>query len=495
MKGGALVIIHNDAKVSDSVVIHFGITNKKSYNTDMNISQLLTNITPTKIDIEVQGLCLNTQSAQIGDLFIALKGQSAHGIDYIDQAIDKGCVAVLVDSEDIECALPTIRIDYLSEHLQTLANTFYNNATQVNVIGITGTNGKTSVACFISQLLTKLGVKNGLIGTLGMTHSKQPCFNTTPDILTLYRVLHHYHQQDIHHVVLEVSSHALAQDRIAGLNIKQAVFTNLTQDHLDYHHTLDEYQATKQKLFALDCVESVILNEDDNCYEHFLKIAKGKKQISYSLSDFDAIKTIEQGFLVQLDHYVFEIPFLGAFNLLNVLAALSSVKALGFKRNDIIPLLHKLTPPSGRMQKIDSHLAWIDYAHTPDAIENAITTLQKHHPNFKIRLVFGCGGNRDKNKRAKMGKIASKLADTIILTNDNPRNEDPKTIINDILSGIDDSYELDIIEDRRLAIETAMTTLKENECLLIAGKGHETTQQFKDRTIDLNDIDIAKHVK
>jgi UDP-N-acetylmuramoyl-L-alanyl-D-glutamate--2,6-diaminopimelate ligase len=198
---------------------------------------------------------------------------------------------------------------------------------------------------------------------------------------------------------------------------------------------------------------------------------------------------------VQLDHYVFEIPFLGEFNLLNVLTALSSVTALGFKRDDIIPLLHKLTPPSGRMQKIDPHLVWIDYAHTPDAIENAITTLQKHYPNFKIRLVFGCGGNRDKNKRAKMGKIASKLADTIILTNDNPRNEDPKAIINDILSGIDDSYELDIIEDRRLAIETAMTTLKENECLLIAGKGHETTQQFKDRTIDLNDIDIAKHVK
>ncbi|BBB23695.1 UDP-N-acetylmuramoyl-L-alanyl-D-glutamate--2, 6-diaminopimelate ligase [Isorropodon fossajaponicum endosymbiont JTNG4] len=457
----------------------------------MNIAQLLANIVQTKIDIEIKGLCLNTQSAQPGDLFIVLQGESAHGADYISQAIDKGCVAILVDSKEIECAIQSICIDNLSQYLQTLASTFYSNATKVNITGITGTNGKTSVAHFVSQLLTKLGVKNGLIGTLGITHSQQSSLNTTPDILTLYRTLDNYYQDNIHHAVLEVSSHALAQDRIAGLTIKQAIFTNLTQDHLDYHHTLDEYQASKQKLFALDCVESVILNQDDSHYKHFLNAAKGKKQISYSLSDFDSVKIIEQGFLVQLDHYVFEIPFLGEFNLLNVLAALSSVETLGFKRDDIIPLLHQLSPPPGRMQKIDPHLTWIDYAHTPDAIENAISTLQKHYPNFKIRIVFGCGGNRDKDKRAKMGKIASKLADTIILTNDNPRSENPKAIIEDILSGIDDSYELDIIEDRQFAIETAVITLGENECLLIAGKGHETTQTFKDKTIELNDKDIV----
>ncbi|QKQ24750.1 UDP-N-acetylmuramoyl-L-alanyl-D-glutamate--2,6-diaminopimelate ligase [Candidatus Ruthia endofausta] len=459
----------------------------------MNISQLLTNIVQTKTDIEIKGLCLNTQNAQPGDLFIALQGESAHGADYINQAIDKGCVAILVDSKEIECAIPSICVDNLSQYLQTLASTFYSNATKVNIVGITGTNGKTSVAYFISQLLTKLGVKNGLIGTLGITHSGQLSFNTTPDILTLYRVLNDYYQNDIKYAVLEVSSHALAQNRIAGLNIKQAIFTNLTQDHLDYHHTLDEYQATKQKLFALDCVESVILNQEDSHYKHFLNTAKGKKQTSYSLSDFDSVKTIEQGFLVQLDHYIFEIPFLGTFNLLNVLAALSSVEALGFKRDDIIPLFYQLSPPPGRMQKVNPHLAWIDYAHTPDAIENAITTLKKHYPNFKIRIVFGCGGNRDKDKRAKIGKIASKLADTIILTNDNPRSEDPKSIISNILSGIDDSYKLDIIEDRQLAIETAMTTLKKNECLLIAGKGHETTQQFSDKVIYLNDLKIAQN--
>ncbi len=457
----------------------------------MNIAQLLANIVQTKIDIEIKGLCLNTQSAQPGDLFIALQGESAHGADYINHAIDKGCVVILVDSKEIECAIPSICIDSLSQYLQTLASTFYSNATKVNITGITGTNGKTSVAHFVSQLLTKLGIKNGLIGTLGITHNQQSSLNTTPDILTLYRTLDNYYQNNIHHAVLEVSSHALVQDRIAGLSIKQTIFTNLTQDHLDYHHTLDEYQASKQKLFTLDCVESVILNQDDSHYKYFLNATKGKKQISYSLRYFDSVKTIEQGFLVQLDHYVFEIPFLGEFNLLNVLAALSSVETLGFKRDDIIPLLYQLSPPPGRMQKIDNHLIWIDYAHTPDAIENAISTLQQHYPTHNIRVVFGCGGNRDQDKRAKMGKIASKHANTLILTNDNPRDEYHQTIINDILTGIDDSYEVDITIDRQLAIETAVITLDENECLLIAGKGHETTQTFKDKTIESNDKDIV----
>jgi len=175
------------------------------------------------------------------------------------------------------------------------------------------------------------------------------------------------------------------------------------------------------------------------------------------------------------------------------LAAFNSVEQLGFSREGIIPLLSRLFPPLGRMQKIKKALAWVDYAHTPDALANAITTLKEHHPEHKIRIVFGCGGNRDKSKRAKMGKIASKLADTIVLTNDNPRKEDPQAIINDILSGIDDSFELDITLDRQLAIETAITTLNEGECLLIAGKGHESTQEFKNKTTVFNDVEIAQN--
>ncbi|SMN13870.1 UDP-N-acetylmuramoylalanyl-D-glutamate--2,6-diaminopimelate ligase [Bathymodiolus heckerae thiotrophic gill symbiont] len=461
----------------------------------MKINQLLSDITPTQINIEIHGLCLIAANVQAGDVFVALQGQSTHGIEYIDQAIEKGCVAVLIDSQDIECAVPAIRIDNLSEHLQTLAATFYHNATKVKIIGITGTNGKTSVACFISQLLAMLEVKNGLIGTLSISQSKQRSKQTTPDILTLYRTLDGYFKHGINTAVLEVSSHGIDQNRTSGLNITHAVFTNFTQDHLDYHQDLNAYQSVKARLFSRSSVVSTILNRDDNYYSDFLKAAKGKENTNFGLDDFEDIRPTKQGFLVTLKNFVFELPFLGEFNLLNVLAAFNTLRALGFDDEKIIPLLHKLTPPPGRMQKINNRLVWVDYAHTPDAIENAIITLQTHYPNFNIRLVFGCGGNRDKNKRAKMGKIASKLANTLILTNDNPRNEEPRAIINDILNGIDDSYEVNITLDRQLAIETAVTTLGENECLLITGKGHETTQQFKDKTINLSDIDIVKQIK
>ncbi|SFV87350.1 UDP-N-acetylmuramoylalanyl-D-glutamate--2,6-diaminopimelate ligase [hydrothermal vent metagenome] len=457
----------------------------------MNIKQLLQNIAPTEFDFSVEGLCLNAQQVQNGDLFIALQGKTVHGSDYIDQAIDNGCVCVLVDSKDIECAVPTIRIDDLSIYLPALATTFYDDATKVNIIGITGTNGKTSVACFVSQLLTMLGTKNGLIGTLGISNSEQNFSQTTPNIFTLYRTLDGYKKNGIDTVVLEVSSHGIDQNRIAGLNITHAVFTNLTQDHLDYHQNLTTYQKVKEQLFALPSVQSVILNRDDAHYLDFEAASKGKKITDYSLENFTDIKTTEQGFLTTLNGYVFEVPFLGKFNLSNILASFNTLKALGFSDEKVIPLLHKLMSPPGRMQKNPEKLIWIDYAHTPDALENAITTLKTHYPEHAIRVVFGCGGNRDQDKRSKMGKIASKLANTLILTNDNPRNEDPLAIINDILNGIDDSYEVDITEDRQLAIEGAVIAIDEEECLLIAGKGHETTQTFKNKTVESNDNDIV----
>lgn len=459
----------------------------------MNIKLLLHNIVPTKFDFSVGGLCLNSQQIENGDIFIALQGATNHGSNYISQAIDKGCICVLVDSKDIECNVPAIRIDNLPQHLQTLAATFYSDATKVKVIGITGTNGKTSVACFIAQLLTMLGTKNGLIGTLGISDSNQNSNQTTPDILTLYRALDDYKKNGIKVAVLEVSSHGIDQDRIAGLNITHAVFTNLTQDHLDYHQSLEAYKQVKTRLFSLDSVESVILNKDDDSYFDFLNASKDKKITSYGLADFTNTHITEQGFLVTMNGYVFETPFLGKFNLLNILSAFNTLKAFGFNDAEVTPLLHKLTPPTGRMQKINHHLIWIDYAHTPDAIQNAITALQQHYPEYNIRVVFGCGGNRDKDKRSKMGKIVSSLAHNITLTNDNPRGEDPRVIIDDILNGIDDSYGVDITEDRQLAIETAVTTLGENECLLIAGKGNETTQQFKDKTVYLSDIEIIQN--
>jgi UDP-N-acetylmuramoyl-L-alanyl-D-glutamate--2,6-diaminopimelate ligase len=457
----------------------------------MKITQLLADTIDTKFDLDVSGLCLNSQQVQPGDVFIALQGEKNHGMDYINQAIDKGCVAVLIDSKDVECNVPTIRIDNLSSHLNTLAHNFYPQATHVEVIGVTGTNGKTSVAYFISQLLNKLGTNCGLIGTLGISNNPQQSNNTTPDIITLYRALDEYAQNNINTVVLEVSSHGLAQNRINGLNIRQAVFTNFSQDHLDYHQTLTQYKSEKLKLFQLDSLQSVILNADDDSASAFSTAASAAAQFNYSLNDFKDIKATEYGFIAQFNDYVFEVPFLGEFNLMNVLAAYNTLKARDFTDEQIIPLLHQLNPPPGRMQKNAQQLIWIDYAHTPDAIEKAIITLQNHYPEHKIRVIFGCGGDRDKSKRAKMGKITSKLADTIILTNDNPRSESPQAIIDDILSGIDDSYEVIVNENRQIAIENAVITLEEEECLLIAGKGHETTQILSHETLESNDNDMV----
>ncbi|MCH9645475.1 MAG: UDP-N-acetylmuramoyl-L-alanyl-D-glutamate--2,6-diaminopimelate ligase [Proteobacteria bacterium] len=459
----------------------------------MKINQLLQDIVATEFDLTVEGLCLNSNAVQSGDVFIALQGEHDHGIDYANQAINQGCVAILVDSQDVVCTIPTIRIDNLKAHLASLAHTFYPQAREVDVIGVTGTNGKTSVTHFISQLLDQLGIKNGLIGTLGISHNSQTSSQTTPDIITLYRALQEYTQNNINTVVLEVSSHALAQERIQGLNITQAVFTNFSQDHLDYHQTLQRYKSEKLKLFQQDSVQSIVVNQDDESHPDFEQAGKNKVVSRYSIQDFDDIKTTNNGFIAKLDGFVFEVPFLGEFNLLNILAAYQTLKARQLTSMQLIPLLHKLSPPLGRMHKINHRLAWVDYAHTPDAIEKSIITLQTHYPEHKIRVIFGCGGDRDRTKRAVMGKIVSKLASTIILTDDNPRSEDPRSIINDILNGIDDSYEVDIIQDRVLAIETGVTTLKENECLLIAGKGHESQQYYQNKTLAMNDIDIANN--
>ena len=459
----------------------------------MNLSQLLINITDTDISVDINHLCLSAEKVQPGDVFIALQGATTHGANFVKQAIKNGCSAILVDSMDLNCDLPWVRIDHLSQHLETLAQTRYPNATEVEVIGVTGTNGKTSVAYFISQLFEKLNVNVGLIGTLGISNSQIHSGHTTPDIFTLYQTLEHYQNHAINLAVLEVSSHALKQNRVAGINLVQAIFTNLTQDHLDYHKDLKSYKNAKLNLFKFKHLKSVIVNGDDPHHLDFLKPAKTATQAIYHLNDFSKITTTQQGFICQLNNFVFEIPLLGEFNLSNLLAAINSVEQFGFKREKIIPLLPNITAPPGRMQQVNNTCVWVDYAHTPDAIKHSINTLKQHYPDYQIRIVFGCGGDRDHDKRAKMGKIASTLAHGVILTNDNPRSEDPQTIIDDILSGVTDIEQVNVTLDRQLAIENAIATLKDNECLLIAGKGHEHTQVFNQQTITFSDIEIANN--
>ena len=229
----------------------------------MNIQTLLLDIQDTEISLTIKGLSLNTANLKEGDAFIALQGENSHGCDYAEQAIEKGCVVILTEDRDLECAVPCIRIDRLKPHLTTLAQRFYPQAQSVKLIGVTGTNGKTSVSLFIAQLLGALDVKAGVIGTLGISNADQTSINTTPDILTLYRSLDHYHQNNVAVAVIEVSSHALIQNRVDGLTFEQAIFTNLTQDHLDYHKTMESYREAKGKLFNGDKSQLAIINKDD----------------------------------------------------------------------------------------------------------------------------------------------------------------------------------------------------------------------------------------
>ena len=453
----------------------------------MDIKTLLSDITSTTHSFEVSGLSLNTQSLQKGDIFIALQGEKTHGREYIQNAIDKGCVGVLIEGFDIQCSVPSIRIDDLSSHLANLAKSFYQQANNVKLIGVTGTNGKTSVSLFISQLLELSNVKTGVIGTLGISYLDINTRNTTPDIFTIYKTLEHFAKINIEIAVIEVSSHALIQNRIAGLTLEQAIFTNLTQDHLDYHKDMKQYRAAKGKLFSDYSTQSVIVNRDDENHPYFIEIASSNKTSTYGLDDFTSITASANGFICNLNNCVFELPLLGRFNLSNTLAAFASLKSLGLSDDSIIPELTKLKPPAGRMEKLKSNDIWIDYAHTPDALSNALETIKSHCPKSKLRVIFGCGGDRDQGKRAKMGKIASELADSIILTNDNPRSESPESITDDILDGINSEIDIQIIHDRGTAIKTAVTTLRKDECLLIAGKGHETTQTIGDKVLIFND--------
>ncbi|MDB9937802.1 UDP-N-acetylmuramoyl-L-alanyl-D-glutamate--2,6-diaminopimelate ligase [Candidatus Thioglobus sp.] len=425
----------------------------------MDIKILLSDIAETTEAFDVSGLSLNTKTLTKGDLFIALQGEKNHGAEYIDSAIENGCIGVLIEGKDFDCDIPTIRIDNLKPQLSGLAQNFYTKAKDVDLIAVTGTNGKTSVSHYISQLLDFLEVNNGVIGTLGISKVEKKSINTTPDIFSIYSSLDEYSNQGIELAIIEASSHALMQDRLEGLSFIQGIFTNLTQDHLDYHETMNNYKEAKGKLFTNGFSKKVIINRDDENHQYFLDTASDKDPLTFGIDDLEFFKTSENGFICQLNNYVFELPLIGEFNLSNALAAFTSVKCLGYSEDQIIPFLAKLSPPPGRMQQLENSHIWIDYAHTPDALDNALASLRTHYPEFKIRVLFGCGGDRDKTKRQLMGKIASENADSIILTNDNPRSESPEKIIEDILGGIKVENDVQVILDRKHAIETAVKTL------------------------------------
>ena len=457
----------------------------------MDIKTLLANIQNTSFSFNVNGLSLNSQTVQKGDLFVALQGNQEHGYDYIEDAISNGCVAVLVDGKDVACSVPSIRVDNLKSYLVKLAKNLYPKANNIKLIAVTGTNGKTSVCHFISQLATSLNIKNGVIGTLGLTSIDKKTINTTPDIFTIYSALQNYINQGMKLVVIEASSHALVQGRLEGLTFIQGIFTNLTQDHLDFHKNMKSYKEAKGKLFNKNSIEKAIINLDDDNHSYFLDISSEIPTETFCNNDFSYFKSNEYGFICKLNNFVFELPLIGNFNLSNALAAYKSIRSLGYEDDNVIPKLTELSPPPGRMQKIPRNNIWIDYAHTPDALLNVLKTLKVHYPDYRIRLVFGCGGDRDKTKRQMMGKIASANANSIVITNDNPRSEKPEKICDDILAGIKVENDVQVILDRKKAITSAVQTLGEDEVLLIAGKGHEEIQIIGSERLAFSDYEVA----
>lgn len=454
----------------------------------MDIKKLLHNIATTSLIIDIKGISLN--SLQIIDdyVFVAITGEKYHGADFVEDAVNNGACVILSD-KPIDTSVPVIIIENLKNHLHKLAYNYYPQAKNSQIIAITGTNGKTSVASFLSQILDNFNVKNQVIGTL--TNEM-----TTPDIFTLYKKLHNF---DGKYSILEVSSHALFQNRAQGLEFELAIWTNLSQDHLDYHQTMEAYG--KAKLLICKQAKFGIFNADDEFYSHF------KEKLAHNTYRLTDIKTTikEFGFLCNIDNIIFELALLGEFNLYNVLATYKALIKLGFDKLEVIKKISNLQNPAGRMQKIADENIWIDFAHTPDGLKNALQTIKSHYPQNNCTVVFGCGGNRDTSKRAKIGKIAGELADRIILTNDNPRDEKPIAIINDIVSGT--QKEIQIILDRALAIEAGITNINEgdeaavrrrgvkvlakNECVLIAGKGAENYQTIKGKKIPFNDIEVV----
>lgn len=443
-------------------------------------------------------------------LFLAYPGAATDGRQYISQAIDSGAVAIAYESKDGFVPPQTqeaifIPLESLAETMMGLAQRFYPvNDSELSITGVTGTNGKTTIAYVLAQAYEKLNGNSAYIGTLGQgqVHQLKRLSNTTPDCLVLQKLFHHYQSKGIQHIIMEASSHALAQHRVAGVKFKQAIFTNLTQDHLDYHKTMADYAAAKAKLFAFPSLEYAIINYDDP-YAKLMaeQIPAGCELLTYGLhpkADIHAVDmhTHQQGMSFNISTpwglFCLQTVLIGQFNLYNILSVFTGLVCSGYKPDMVADVIRHLQPSPGRMEMV-AHKPQIivDFAHSPDALNNVLKTIRQLS-HGKVIVVFGCGGERDFGKRPYMGEIASQYADHIIITNDNPRTEDPEAIMAAIDSGIPASQSKEMISDRRLAIQKAIELANDDDVILVAGKGHETNQIIGTKTYPFSDQQVIR---
>ncbi len=447
-------------------------------------------------------LKVNSKKVEQGDTFIAIKSKIRDGHDFIEDAIEHGAACII--AEHGEYSVKTIIVrdtrKYLADYLKDL---YADKLNKMKIIGITGTNGKTTSCYFIYQLLNKMGIKTAYIGTIGfyLNETRTPLVNTTPDLYDLYEMLVEASNNDCQVVAMEVSSQALDMRRLEGIMFDMAIFTNLTEDHLDYHQSMEEYEKAKMTLFQ-QLKGPAIINMDSPQGKDFV-LAKNKN-ILYGQGDYDykisdiSTSTAQTTFKITHDNEIRNItlPMPGTYNAYNYMNAYIVCDLLKLDLSSIVDWTLSLKAPDGRYQMIknDKYSVIVDYAHTPDAVANVLKSVTDFAEG-KIITLIGCGGDRDRTKRPMIGKIATYYSDYVYFTSDNPRTEDPEAILKDITTNIEKSN-FEIIVDRAEAIKKAITNLEEKDILLILGKGHEDYQIIGKEKFPFSDVEeVKKYVK
>lgn len=466
-------------------------------------------------NIDITGISYNSKTTKKGDIFVCLVGEHTDGHEFAKSAIENGAAALLVERKVEGTKIPQVVVSSTRHKIADIADRFYSSPSKgINLIGITGTNGKTTVTHLIQKIFEENSQKCALIGTLGYKLSSSGEYrdakHTTPQAPELQATLRMIKDvEKIDNVVMEVSSHALEQNRVGGCRFNGAVFTNLTQDHLDYHITMDNYFKAKALLFEhLKEGDFAVINADDEFGDRFISVVpEGVKVYTYGVrqqSDVMArninfsLNGAEFTLVENAKEHKVNLHMNGMFSVYNVLAAVTAALAIGIDIETALKALQNVKGVAGRFEVVvKKPLVIVDYAHTPDGLENVLKSAREITPeDGKLICLFGCGGDRDATKRPKMGAIAEKLADKIVITSDNPRTEDPQTIITDIIAGLKSvNTESVIVEpDRGAAIALLKTIANNNDVVLIAGKGHEDYQILKDRTIHFDDREEARKV-
>lgn len=460
--------------------------------------------------IEITSIVSDSRKAKPGSLFVAITGYHLDGASFAENAVQAGAVAILTEKE-LDVSVAQIIVPNLRKSMEVLVPYFFDYpGKEMRMIGVTGTNGKTTTVFLIHHLLMTAGINSGLIGTICslIGDRRIDSVNTTPDIVDLQNLLSQMRDSGVKEIVMEVSSHALALNRVAGCEFDIGVFTNLTQDHLDFHHTMEEYRETKEKLFSsLEIGNKIdkksIINSDDPSKEYFIQ-ASTAPIWTYGYdekSDFRVLKAriSQEGTVIDVltpeGEKSLQSSLVGDFNVYNILSAVGAVRAEGVSWDDIQKGLNSFPGVPGRFQQISNNLEWplvvVDYAHTPDGLKNVLETGRKL-ASSRLITVFGCGGDRDRTKRPLMGALGRDLADEVILTSDNPRSEDPCEILQEILGAWEnEDKKPQVIADRRQAIKKAIDIAKPGDVVVISGKGHETYQILKDKTIHFDDSEEA----